>query len=331
MWELRNRTAFKAAWTIAVDKSGEKSWVVVVRGTFDITPNGGTRIAEEQLEPSAEPVYRGAPGESSLIQEQDLIPAKPRTDIYVDGHAHAPQGRPCTEMTVSLSTPAGRKSLLVRGDRTWERNLVGLVEPSPPLPFVKMPIVWERTYGGYDRQDPDEGKHRLDPRNPVGTGFFTSLGHRVGRLAPNIEPLGGGDEPVGFGALCSYWQPRIGYQGTYDGKWLETRKPLLPLDYDPQFLQCAPRDQQAPHLRGGEPIAVVGMSPSGSLGFSVPKHYLAFTTHIGSDALQHRAKINTVLIEPDYPRVSVVWHTTLACHHRIDDIDATEIVEKPYV
>jgi len=70
------------------------------------------------------------------------------------------------------------------------------------------------------------------------------------------------------------------------------------------------------------------MTPSGSLRFEVPKHYLAFQTQIGKKSHEHRAKISTVIIEPDHPRVIVVWHTMLACHHQIDDLDRTEIREK---
>jgi hypothetical protein len=289
----------------------------------------------EQVEPKIEPEYRGAPGESSLVYEQDLIAGKPRTDVYVNGTAYAPGGRPVTEMTVGLSTPMGRKTLRVVGDRRWERNLVGLVEPGPTVPFVEMPIVYERAYGGFDKTDPDPAKNRLDPRNPIGTGHFTAQHHKVGKPLPNIE-FPDGDVargPAGFGALCSYWQPRMKYQGTYDAAWIEKRKPLLPDDYDPQFLQCAPVDQQAPAtLRGGEPFGVVGMTPgAGAVTFALPKHYFGLATRIGKNVHEHRARMQTVIIEPTFPRVIVVWHSTLSCHHEIDDIDWTEITEKQYV
>lgn len=333
MWDLSNPTRFAADRTVVIDKTGQKHYVVVVKGTFDIRPGGETSIAEEQVGPVAKPEYLGDDGASSLVYEQDLIAAKPRTDIYVNGSAHGPHGRPTTRMTVGLSTPAGTKSLIVLGDRRWERNLMGIIEPTAPLPFVTMPVVWERAYGGHDREDPDPAAHRLDPRNPIGTGFFTRPAHRKDKLLPNVLPASGDEaQPAGFGAVCSYWQPRMSYQGTYDAAWMKAKKPLLPDDFDPQWLQCAPTDQQCgPHLRGGEPIGVVGMTPGGTLRFELPKHYFAFTTHIGRRELEHRAQIQTVVIEPDHPRVIVVWHSTLSCHHDIDDIDFTEIVEKPYV
>lgn len=334
MWVLHNQTPFAAERTITVDVDGARRWVVVVKGTFDIHRDGSTSIAERQVEPKPGPEYNGEDGASSLRYEADLVAAKPRTDIYLNGTAHAPGGRPVTKLTVGLQTPRGNKAILVHGDRIWERTLTGQLEPTPALPFLELPIVYERAYGGYDQQDPDPAHHRLYDRNPLGTGFFTSRAHRRDRPLPNLElpgrPLEA--EPAGFGAVCSHWQPRLGYQGTYDARWIEARKPLLPTDYDPQALQCAPADQQVgPHLRGGERFGLVNLDRTGSLGFALPKHYFAFSTFMGKRRHEHRAKINTVIIEPDHPRVIVVWHTSLACHHEIDDIDYTEIVERPYV
>jgi hypothetical protein len=334
MWAIKNGTPYLADRTIGVDRNGAKQWVVVVKGTFDIRADGSTAPADEQVPIALLPEYSGEDGFSSLRYEQDLLPAKPRTDVYLNAFAHAPGGRPTTRTTVGLGTPRGSKTLVVHGDRRWERDVVGGIATTPPMPFLKLPIVYERAWGGYDRTDPDPKEHRLDPRNTVGTGVFSRAAHRIGKLLPNLEPNGGTAEsgPVGFGALCSFWKPRSDYQGTYDAAWLERRKPLLPEDYDPQFLQCAPVDQQfGPHLVGGEPFALTGMTPSGTLRFDLPKHYFAFATHIGSKRIEHRAQMSTVVIEPEFPRVLVTWQTTLACHRDIDDIDFTSIVEKPYI
>ncbi len=332
MWELANPTQFKVDRVIVLDQRGERHWVVVVKGTFDIAPDGSTSPSAEQVDVLAAPVYSGDDGTSSLVYEADLVAGKQRTDILVNGCAHAAQGRPTTRMTVGLGTPVGTKSLLVQGDRRFERDLVGGVVASPPLPFTKMPITYERAWGGYDHVDPDPANHRIDVRNTVGTGVVARASHRVGQPVPNVTPLDGREVVAGFGALCSFWEPRLGHQGTYDAAWLERRKPLLPEDWNPLWLQCAPVDQQvAPHLRGGEPIVVLGMTASGTLRFDVPKHYFGFTTHARRRSFEHRAHIDTVVIEPEHPRVIVVWHTTLSCHHIIDDIDFTEVVEKQYV
>jgi len=334
MWEIRNRTPFASAGTILVDKTGEKYWVVVVKGTFDILDNGETKLSKEQIESLFTSEYRGLPGESSLLYEQDVLPAKLHTDIYLNATAYAPNGRPVNKILVSIETPCGTKTLLVHGDRTWESNLTGIVSASSAKLFTEMPIVYERAYGGYDRLDPNPVNHRLDSQNPVGTGFFTKRRHSIGKSLPNIEYARGGrvnSWAAGYGALSSYWKPRIDYQGTYDDEWIKNRKPLLPDDYNSLTLQCAPPDQQfSSHLRGGEVFSLSNLTPSGILRFYLPKHYLVFTTHIGYKRFEHRSIVNTVIIEPDYPRVMIVWHTTLRCHRDIDYIDYTLVTEKEY-
>lgn len=333
MWDLGNQTEFAADRCVISDKHGARHWVVVVKGTFDIAPDGSATLADEQPPPLPEPIYRGEPGESSLLYDVEMGPPKPRTDIVVNGSAHAPHGQPCTEMVVGLETPAGRKSLRVIGDRHYERNLMGLVEPSAPLPFTTMPIVYERAYGGFDKTDADPSKHRMFAHNPIGRGFFTSPLHRVGNPLPNLEAAGGDSaQTVGFGAVCSYWQPRLARQGTYDAKWINERRPLLPDDFDPLNLQCAPDDQQVqPHVRGGASIGLVGMRPEGALRFEVPRHFLAFSTQIGRARHEHRAKLDTIIVEADARQVVLIWRTILSRHHEIDDIDFTEIRELPYV
>jgi hypothetical protein len=334
MWELKNRTSFAVGRLITLDKHGERHWVVVVKGTFDIGPQGETSVSAKQVEPEAAPKYRGDPGESSLLYEQDLQSEKPRTDFYVNATAYAPEGREAAEVSVSIKTLGWLKTLTVRGDRRWRSTGLGDSHPSAPLPFKSMPIIYERAYGGFDRIDPEVTKHRLDPHNPVGVGFYTDPAHRTGRLLANIEPEDGKSAhgPAGFGAVCSYWEPRVKLQGTYDARWMDTQKPLLPVDYDPLHLQCAPIDQQmSPHWRGGESIELINLTPSGRLQFELPKHYFVFSTHFGARVLEHRATLSTVILEPDVPRVMMAWTSTLSCHHLIDDLDFTEVVEKEYV
>lgn len=332
MWDLHNQTPYAAERTIVVDKDGARHWVVVVKGTFDLDASGNATPAKKQVAALPGPEFSGKDGASSLRYDADLVAAKPRTDVIVVGNARAPGGKLVTSMTVGLKTPAGTKAITVTGDRRWERSVSGALEPSRPLPFLEMPLVYERAYGGYDQTDPDPRNHKLYDRNPVGTGLPSLRAKDV--LLPNLELPGRPPdaEPAGYGALGGHWQPRAKFWGTYDAAWMEKRKPLLPLDYDPRALQCAPMDQQfTPHLVGGEVFGVVNMTPSGSLGFAIPKHYFAFTTVIGSRSHEHRAKLATVIIEPDFPRVICVWHSILACHRELDDIDYTQIVEKPYV
>jgi hypothetical protein len=64
--------------------------------------------------------------------------------------------------------------------------------------------------------------------------------------------------------------------------------------------------------------------------FTLPIVYLGFITSFyrGPDEVHGKAPLHTVIIEPDMPRVSLVWHTALPCHPRVRDLKETVILEK---
>jgi hypothetical protein len=339
MWDLWNRTPYRADRTIAIDKQGRRHWVVVVKGTFTIQLDGSTSLSAEQQAPTLAPVHRGDPATSSLLYDSDMVLDKPGTDIILNATAHAPHRRATTEVNVGLRLGPIHKVLTVQGDRTYERTITGLVAPSPPRPFLTLPIIYERAYGGYDATSPDPNKQKLFDANPVGVGVAAHTSSLLGKTAANVEYPGaspGSRGAAGFGAICSHWSPRRGHAGTYDAHWVEHRKPLLPDDFDDRFFMCAPFDQRIqPHLRVAEPLELVNLTPGGALRVTLPKVYLAFTTefaaYTGRSPMEHRAKLHSLIIEPDQARVMLVWHTRLSCGNAVDDIDGTHIVEKPYV
>jgi hypothetical protein len=333
MWALDNLTPYAAERTCVLDENGAREWVVAVKGTFDIAADGTTRLADPQLPPLHVHEFLGEDGASSLKYDADLGPAKPGTDVIVHASAHAPRGKPATQVEVGLRVHRTVKTLMVT-DRRWERDLSQRIVPSQPLPFLTVPICYERAYGGFDRSNPDPTKQKLHARNPVGSGI-TRTPDLLGKPAPSIEPSGASAPhgTPGLGPIACFWAPRVAYAGTYDAKWVETRKPLPPQDMDRRYHMCAPEDQQfIPHLRGDVQVELTNLTPSGQLRFMLPKVYLAFETRFSRGApVEHRAVLHTVVIEAEVPRVMMVWHTSLACHARYDDIDVTVISEKPYV
>jgi hypothetical protein len=136
--------------------------------------------------------------------------------------------------------------------------------------------------------------------------------------------------PAGFGPIAAHWLPRRRWAGTYDAAWEQKRKPLLPEDLDDRFFLSAPADQQLTrHLHGGELVEIRNMTLGGLLRFRLPKVVLGFETVFDSgDPVQHRGLLHTVIIEPDFPRVSMVWQTTVACHSRVLKLEATRVTEK---
>ena len=238
MWAVRNYTAYAAQKSWGRDKDGVHEWIVVLKGTYDINPNGTLRLADKQLEPLLLPEYNGEDGVSSLRYEADLVSPKPTTDVLINGTAYAPKGQPSSGFLVSVRIGRIHKELKVVGNRRWKAGLFGL-HPSKVEPIIKVPIIYERAFGGFDHSDPDPKRQQMDTRNPVGCGLV----RREGELLPNFEypdqslKKGG---PAGFGAIANYWSPRRELQGTYDEAWQKSRFPLLPADWDPRSLLCSP-------------------------------------------------------------------------------------------
>lgn len=334
MWAIINHTPYKAERTWGRDKDGVHEWIVAVKGTYDIKSDGTLVLADEQLEPLIAPEYHGESGVSSLRYDADLVAPKPTTDVIANGTAYAPKGRPSSKFLVSLRVGPIEKTIRVLGNRRWKRGLVGLTESSVE-PVTTLPIVYEHAYGGYDCTDPDPQKQRMDPRNPVGCGIVAKSEHRLGQPLPNFEyPKGNVEKigPAGFGAIDCYWSPRRELMGTYDKAWQQKRLPLLPEDWDPHSLLCSPADQRPDsHLFGGEPVELTNLTPEGKLSFNLPKVHLTFNTRIDRRWEEHRSRLSTVIIEPDYRRIMMVWLTSLSCPTDVDYLEETVVREKPYI
>ena len=202
-----------------------------------------------------------------------------------------------------------------------------------------MPIRYERAFGGWDQHSEDPQEHRFEPRNPIGRGFAIRESHCVGSLAPNVEYPGhliqswrDRPPPAGFGAVACHWSPRRELAGSYDETWRRERFPLWARDFDTRYSNAAPRDQQTERfLRGGEQAVLINLTPHGRLSFTLPRIYPFFITAFGRERVEHRGELCTVQIEPDHPRIVLVWQTTLMCNQRVDELDSTTVTEKQWL
>jgi hypothetical protein len=327
MWQINNRTPFAAERGWVRDRNGAEVWLIALKCTFDVQPDGSVGISPDQPPVTRAPEYHGEPGQSSLKLESDLVLTKTTTDIVVLGHAYAPDATPVEQIDAGFRVGPVRKLLRVFGDRTWDGSA-----PTPPQPFLEMPLVYERAFGGKDARSATPERD-WEWRNPVGTGFGTSRGNLQGIPVANIEypdqlirSWRDHPDPAGFGPVAGHWQPRAGLAGTYDEQWLKERQPLLPQDFNERFFQAAPVDQQAPgFLRGGEPVVLLRLTPGGELRFQLPRVFPAFETRFSDGSrLRHTdRKLHSVILEPDFPRVSLVWHSALPCHFKVHKLEQT--------
>jgi hypothetical protein len=327
MWKIVNRTPFAADCSWYRDRDGADTWLVAVKCTFLIRPDGTTVEAKEQSPVVRTPKFRGDPKNSSLLFDSDLYLTKPSTDIWLNGHAYAPGAKPITQVEATMKVGDVAKSLRIIGDRRWQKGALGLTA-SEPEPFVKMPITYERSYGGVDPQSADSEKPQSEPRNPAGIGIASV----EGQMLPNVEDSGVNlrKKPAGFGPIAPHWQPRAKYAGTYDEAWQKDRCPLLPADFDDRFFLSSPEDQRPKQpLKGGEPVELVNLTPSSTLKFRLPRVALGFETLFYDGHREtHRGELHTVLLEPDVPQVVLVWHTRLRCHARVNNLQQTVVSRK---
>lgn len=338
MWILSNMTPFAAANSWVRDEKGAEVWLVAVRGSFRIEANGKQVPDEHQTEVTYFPKFRRNPDSSSLICECDLEHKKHSTDVLVDGYAFAPGGRPATCVDVRVKLANIDKTLRVYGDRVIKSSLMG-VTPSKAKPFQKMPLIYERSFGGTDLQDQDPKRHAWVPENPVGVGFANEKKRILETLAPNIEAPNSPynhfkrGKPVGFGPIARHWMPRVKLAGTYDKKWEETRNPLLPSDFDERFYQCAPRDQQINgFLKGGERVELYNMTADSFLTFQLPRVRFRLRTYFYDGTIaNHQAVLHTLILQPHQRRFQMVWHSHLPCHQKVNKLQQTKIGFKTWL
>lgn len=281
------------------------------------------------MPPLLVPVYIGEPGRSSLQAEADLVPQKPTTDILLSAQAFAPSGQSVRSVLVSARVGPVYKELVVHGPRCYRSGLWGLSLTSAET-FQIQPITYEWAYGGTDAAGSNPARWAMDPRNPVGKGVAIHHRDLDGRPAHCIElPKGNPAEvgPAGFGPLAAYWSPRRELAGSYDERWEQSRRPLLPADYDERHLLCAPANQRpASHLTGGEPVELMNLSKVAIWRFQLPRIALDFETRIGTKHIRHEGRLGTVVVEPDLTRLTLVWQASLRIEGpQVDYLDYTTV------
>ncbi|MHC4655025.1 MAG: DUF2169 domain-containing protein [Planctomycetota bacterium] len=90
--------------------------------------------------------------------------------------------------------------------------------------------------------------------------------------------------------------------------------PYLPKDFNPLFFQLSSPDLVIPgYLKGGEEVRIIGATPSGQLRFRLPQYQLQVTYQLDNNNHVQSPNLDTVIIEPDESRLSLLWRTVLPC------------------
>lgn len=316
---LDNHTPLDALHLLVPDGTGGEAVLLVFTAAFDLAEDGSLSPSQTPAKLRMTDEFVGPPKLGHPLADADLVLHKPRVDVLIHGAtAHAPRARPIDRLFVELHVgfPGGPesdaaahdadqaqliKSFVVTGDRVWVDERAG-----DPLPFVTMPIGWDRAYGG-TRTTRD-----VDERNPLGIGWSGARSSNPEVLSelPNLEdpsaamskPSSQG-VPVGLGVVAKPWLPRRALAGTFDLDWKRRRWPLAPRDYDPAFNQSAPADQQLERYVGGEPVRLVNLTPEGEWLFRLPHLDLPVHLVFEDRVVRGAPRIDTIEIDPQARRV----------------------------
>ncbi|WP_223755400.1 DUF2169 domain-containing protein [Myxococcus sp. RHSTA-1-4] len=326
---MENRSRFASEDFLSWDKEGREVLVVCVAGRFEL-PSAGRpttqplRVSEAQRPPPPADAYWGEPEHSSPRVEGQRVYTRPGTDVYVSGHAWAPGGRPTREAAVGVRVGACRQVARVWGPRVWQRGVLGL-KPSTPRAFEKVPLHWELSAGGAGAPD-----------NPVGCGVYASVSAAVDRPLPQLEdperPLESPTQrvtPVGFGPVARHWPSRRALAGTYDERWVRTRAPLWPEDFDERFFQAAaPGLNAAGGLRGGEEVVLAGMHPDGKVEFHLPRVHLQVESRFRRRKETRALVLDGVHLEVDEGAVTLLWRAAVPVRRDLAEYEGSVVREE---
>jgi hypothetical protein len=327
--KLINATGMAAGCTLGMEPSGAERLVVAIKGTFSLPQAGEEpKLAEEQVPLTDADAFTGEPGLSAVTAECDWASQKPRCDILLNGSAYAPRGRPTERVQVGVKLGNWQKVFTVVGSRVWRGGAVA--RATSPEPFDVLPISYDNAFGGVDNFHPDAAQHRAYTPNPIGRGYHrllepylvdnTPLPNTEESSAPVTTP-NGDYRPMAFGPVGRNFFPRFKLAGTYGQHWQDNVFPFLPADFNPAYYQAAPEDQQVDKIVGGEPVILLNLTPDGRRDFRLPVVEVPIAFVLRKNGRREmKAAIDTVVIEPDAARFTIVWRSALPIKRNIFEV-----------
>jgi hypothetical protein len=325
--QLINRTPFAGGVFVDAAPDGTETLVLAMKATYEFGGTESPRVAAAQDALVFSDVYAGEPGASSLLYESDANWGRQAADVALMAHAY-PRRDADRETDVSMRIGGLVKTAHVFGDRTWSGSL-GRPSVSSPKVFERIPLIYERAFGGTDRSPESEQDFEGHEENPVGRGLRAKKTRMPidSCMLPNVEDpkaliKGPGDRPrpVGFTFVAKGWKRRSNYAGTYDEAWQRDRMPLLPKDFDPRFYTAASEGLSMPFLTGGEPVELVNLTPSRRERFVMPTMNLQAGFHIDAAPTMLTMRLDTAIIDAVNMKLLMVWHGSHPVQGHVDDV-----------
>jgi hypothetical protein len=248
--------------------------------------------------------HRDGDPTKSLAAASDVVPYRSRADVWLTGHAHGPQDRAVLATVVRLALYRGGHALV---DKTIHVVGTRKVAGASPEAFRRMPLVYERAFGGVGFDD-----------NPVGVGADER------QLFPNLVHPQVLERPAGFGPISRYWKARRGELDASARRAVAQAEPDLPDAFDFDYFQAAPVDQRVPYLHGDEWLVLEGMHPTLLRVHSrIPRARAVARWIVGDEPGDAIALVADALaIDADAQTCSITWRGSV----RVDRDDLGDVV-----
>lgn len=275
-----------------------------------------------------------------LLPRDDLPRGDDAFEVICLGAAHAPGARAVEQMTASLQVGHRQQTLLVSGDRSWQGS-GDTQQPSAAVPFLRMPLTWERAFGGtavvtLDAHTELDVSH---PLNPEGRGFDpTPQAAAMGQLLrapagyprvddrrslPNVEHpeqaiTAAGDAPD---PACWATVPMSSATQALRGMTLPTAGasatdlPGLPDVTLAAFHRAVPQwIIELPEPRAD--VVLRGLSPDGTLEFTLPAADLWCDVALGPLKASRRLRPQLLVLLPERRRFYLVYRHRFTLQHQ---------------
>ena len=228
--------------------------------------------------------------------------SKLKPEFLVHGHAYPTEDR-LNACAVRVKLAGMEKTALVFGDRYWDGD-----RASPPQKFDKMPLSWDRSYGGADFAVNLLGKGRAAVQGLIPLPNLEMPRSRILRPGQTVEP-------AGFGVLDVMHPQRVKYRGTYDANYLKEHSPGYAPDLDWRYFNLAPEDQWLDQpLRGDESFLLENLHPtqpriSGRLPGLRARVFATYGLAAGGSKLKEvPLRLTTVWFFPHAERCILLFH-----------------------
>lgn len=266
-------------------------------------------------------MWKFLPGELGKEEAFDAGIPKSYAEFLVTGSAFQPGGKPRPGSMLRVKVGKLEKTLYVIGNRNWQRR-----SPTEPEPFAKMPITWEKAFGGKGYS-----------RNPLGKGIAPiKTEHGQTHPLPNIELPGmliqskkDRPEPAGLGPINMMWPQRFSKAGTHDSQWFKESFPGFARNMDWSIFNIAPQDQhQKEPFRGDEPFLIDGMHPEkpcieGRLPGMATRCFINQRVNGVETFCDIAMRLTTVWFFPHAERYLLIFHGM----HKIAEDDASDVLQ----